>query len=206
MNPQVLRRFVKLMAVALLLAGAIGLFAETYPYLFSGAPGDFYVRKGDQRLNEGDYEAAIKNFNLALEEMPDHRGALMGRALVFIQTEDYAEAIAELDYLIDYLEATLEPDDGTGRGVLAAAYTNRGIIYDRRGEYEKALADYIAALQVDEETVSGPDLIQKLLYGSAKTSTVRDRARYIHEQLQLPETERLLRIPEIDAQQRMYKP
>jgi hypothetical protein len=37
-------------------------------------------------------------------------------------------------------------------------------------------------------------------------STVRDRAIYIYEQLQLPEGERLLRIPELDAKQRMYKP
>jgi len=206
MNPQVLRRFVKFMAIGLLVAGGIGLFAETYPYLFSSAPGDYYVRTGDQRLSDGNYDEALENFNLALEEMPDHRGALMGRALVFVQTERYPEALAELDYLIAYLERTLEPDDSTGRGALAAAHANRGIVYDRIGRYQDALDDYIAALKTDEDTVSGPDVIHKILYGSEGVSSVRKRAQYLYEQLQLPEDERLLRDQEIDAEQRMYKP
>jgi hypothetical protein len=35
---------------------------------------------------------------------------------------------------------------------------------------------------------------------------VLKRAQYIYEQLQLPEGQRLMRIPELDAEQRMYKP
>ncbi|MFQ5774504.1 MAG: tetratricopeptide repeat protein [Kiloniellaceae bacterium] len=203
MNPAVLRRFVILMAIGVL---ALVLFQTFYDYFTSGAPGDYYVRKGDIRLSEGNYEEALENFDKALAEMPDHRGALMGRALVFIQTERYDEAIAELDYLIDYLERTLAADDATGRGTLAAAYSNRGIVYDRLGEYEKALEDYVAGLNTDEETVAGPDLFHKILYGSDDLSTVRRRARYIYEQLRLPESERVMRIPELDAKQRMYKP
>ena len=90
--------------------------------------------------------------------------------------------------------------------VLAGAYANRGIVYDRQGDYEKALESYIEGLKVDEEAVSGPGVINKILYGLQKPSSVRDRARYIYEQLQLPEDQRLLSIPEIDAQQRMFKP
>lgn len=203
MNPAVLQRFIKLMVIAILVSGA---FYLGYEHFTSSEPGDYYVRKGDIRLGEGDYEEALENFDRALAEMPDHRGALMGRALVFIQTERYDEAIAELDYLIDFLDKTLQPDDATGRGVLAAAYSNRGIVYDRLGEYEKALDDYVMALRIDEDVVSGPDIFHKILYGSEDLSTVRKRARYLYEQLQLPEDERLLRVPEVDAKQRMYKP
>ena len=96
--------------------------------------------------------------------------------------------------------------DATGRGVLAAAYANRGIVHDRQGEYAKALEDYIGALKVDEGAVEGPGVIHKILYGSDRVSTVRDRARYLHEQLQKPEAERVMRIPELDARQRMHKP
>jgi hypothetical protein len=35
---------------------------------------------------------------------------------------------------------------------------------------------------------------------------VRDRAIYLAEQLQLPEEERLMRVPEIDAEQRRHRP
>lgn len=203
MNPRVLRRYITLMAIALI---ATPLVIWGYNRLVEAPPGDYHVRKGDLRLSEGNYDAALENFNLALEEMPDHRGALMGRALVFVQTERYSEALAELDFLIAYLERTLEPDDSTGFGALAAAHANRGIVYDRIGRYQDALDEYIAALKTDEDTVSGPDVIHKILYGSEGVSSVRKRAQYLYEQLQLPEDERLLRVPQIDAEQRMYKP
>ena len=203
MNPQVLRRYVKLMVIAIAVAAA---FSLGYEYLTSEAPGDYYVRKGDIRLSDGTYDEALENFNLALDEFPNHRGAIMGRALVFTQTERYDEAIAEFDHLIGFLEDTLEKDDATGHGVLAAAYANRGIVYDRQGNYEAALASYIAALKTDEDTGSGPDVIHKILYGSSDVSSVRKRARYIYEQLELPESQRVMRLPEIDDKQRMYKP
>jgi len=203
MNARVLKRYIMLMAVVLI---ASPLVLWGYDQMFEAVPGDYYVRKGDQRLSEGNYDKALDNFDRALEEMPDHRGALMGRALVFLQTKRYPEALAELDYLINYLERTLEPDDPTGRGVLAAAHANRGIAYDRMGRYQDALDEYVAALRTDEDAVSGPDVVHKILYGSDDVSSVRKRAQYLYEQLQLPEDQRLLRVPEIDAKQRMYKP
>ena len=203
MSPAVLQRFIKLMAIAILVSGG---FYLGYQYFSSEAPGDYYVRQGDIRLSDGEYDKALASFDKALDEKPDHRGALMGRALVYIQTERYDEAIAELDYLIDYLNKTVTDDDSTGRGALAAAYSNRGIVFDRLGQYKKALDDYIAALNTDQKTVSGPGVIHKILYGSEGVSTVRDRARYIYEQLQLPKDQRVLRVPELDEKQRMYKP
>jgi hypothetical protein len=90
--------------------------------------------------------------------------------------------------------------------VLAAAYANRGILYDRTGQHEKALADYVQSIRVDEGTVDGPGIVHKILYGNVKPSTVRDRAIYLHQELQKPESERVLRMPEVDSEQRMYKP
>lgn len=202
MNPAVLRRFVLLMATALVLG--MVLFAFFGGFL-SEEPGDYYTRKGDNRLTEGKFEAALENFNLALEEAPNHRGALMGRALVFIQTERYDEAIAELDYLIDHLSKSLSPEDPTGRGALAAAYANRGIVRDRRGEHEKALRDYAAALEIDEAVTEGPSVFDQVLYGYDPVS-VRERAIYLQQQLALPEDQRLLSVPELDQRQRMHKP
>ena len=203
MNPEVLRRYIKLMVYALIVAAA---FSLGYEYFTSEEPGDYYVRKGDIRLSEGNYDQAIENFNLALDESPNHRGALMGRALVFTQTEQYDQAIAEYNHLIRFLEDTLEPDDTTGKGALAAAYANLGIVYDRQGDYDTALASYISALKTDEDTVSGPGVVHKILYGSEDVSSVRKRAQYIYEQLQLPVNERVMRLPEVDDIQRMYKP
>jgi len=206
MNPRVLRRFIFLMFI-LTVAGFI--FWDVVSGFVNRPPGDYYTEVGDLRLRDGLYDEAMEEFNKALDESPDHRGAVMGRALVFIATERYDEAIGELDYLIERLEAALEaePDDETGRGALAAAYANRGIVHDRLGRYETALDDYISALKVDAgATLEGPDMFQKLLYAGEHVSTVRDRARYLYEQLQLLESERLLSVPELDEQQFMYKP
>ena len=203
MNPQVLRRFIFFMVLLMLFGGLTYLI---FGSSLTREPGDFETQMGDQRLKDGLYDEALAEFDKALEESPDHRGALMGRALVFIQTEQYEAATAELDYLIDFLTGSLEPDDVTGRGALAAAYANRGIVRDRQGDYQAALDDYVRALTVDEETVSGPGIVHKILYGSDDVSSVRKRAQHLYEQLQLPEDQRLMRVPEIDAKQRMHKP
>ena len=150
MNPRVLRRFIILMAA---LTVGMFLFWDLLKSYVTQPAGDFDTKMGDQRLTEGNLEAALEHFNLALEDSPNHRGALMGRALVFIQQDDHVNAVAELDHLIDYLNDTLEDDDGTERGALASAYANRGIAHDRAGQYEKALEDYIASLRVRPETL-----------------------------------------------------
>ena len=129
----------------------------------------------------------------------------MGRALVFIQTERYLEAESELAFMIEWLEKSLGPEDPTGRGALAAAYANKGIVLDRQGVHEEALANYIKALEIDESSVSGPGLAYKILY-NPRPSTVRKRALYIYQQLQLPKDQREMSIPELDAASRMHKP
>jgi tetratricopeptide (TPR) repeat protein len=203
MSPQVLSRFIKYMFIGILVMGAVYYFL---PGIVDRPPGDYYTEQGDILLRDHKYAEALKKFDQALKERPDHRGALMGRALVYIQTKKYDKAIIELTYLIDYLNRTLKPDDRTGKGALAAAYANRGIVHDREGRYRKAFDDYIRSLKTDEDAVSGPDLVHKILYGNARPSTVRKRARYIAEQLKLPPEKRVLRIPELDKKQRMYKP
>ena len=202
-DPRVIRRFIVLTGVATFVMFSVWAVMNNY---WQSPPGDFEVRQGDILLGGKEYDAALERFTAALEVSPNHRGALMGRALAFLQSERYPEAEAEFTYLIGYLSENLAPDDVTGYAVYAAAHANRGILYDRTGRYEKALADYIQALRIDEGAVDGPSLIDKVLYGTPRPSTVRKRARYLHEQLALPPEKRLLQVPEKDAEQRMYKP
>jgi len=203
MNTGVLNRFVKYMFIAILVMGAGYVVFQGFS---DRKPGDYYTELGGIRLRDKLYGEAMENFDKALSERPNHRGALMGRALVFIQTKKYGPAVKELNYLIGFLTKTLQPDDKTGRAVLAAAYANRGIVHDRQARYRMALKDYVSSLNVDQEAVSGPGTMHKILYGNAQPSTVRKRAIYISEQLKLPPEKRLLRLPEADKKQRMYKP
>lgn len=202
-DPRVLRRFIILMAI--LTFGGFTFWAVTGSFV-QAPPGDYEVRQGDIHLGDKKFDEALERFNAALSVSPDHRGALMGRALVFLLSERYTEAEAEFSYLIKYLQAKLDSDDITGFAVYAAAYANRGILYDRTGRYDKALADYIQALKIDEGAVDGPGLVDKVIYGTPRPSTVRKRALYLQQQLALPEERRVLRIPKKDAEQRLYKP
>ena len=130
----------------------------------------------------------------------------MCKALVFISQKKYFEADKELSYLISFLENNLEGDDKTGIGTLAAAYANRGIIKDRNKNYEGALKDYVKALGIDHEAVAGPGLGTVILNYKFKSSSVKERALYLNEQLQLPKDERVLSIKELDEGQVMHKP
>ncbi len=202
-NPRVVRRFVILMGIATFVMFSFWAVLNS----FVKAPdGDYEVRQGDIYLGDGKYDEALERFNAALAVSPDHRGALIGRGLAFLQSGRHLEAKSEFTYLIEYLHRTLESDDVTGIAVHAAAYSNRGILYDRTGRYEKALADYIQALRIDEGAVDGPGIVDRVIYGTPRPATVRKRAIYLQQQLALPAHQRVLRIPEKDDEQRMYKP
>ena len=202
MNPRVLRRFIVLLFLLILV---VSTFTLLYDSFFLRPPGDYEVERGDMHLSDGDLDAARALFDEALSLSPNHRGALMGIAVIYLERGQETRAIAHLTHLIDYLTLNLVADDPTGRGTLAAAYANRGIAKDRLGRFEEALRDYIEALTVDEEAVSGPGIVEKIVH-DPRPSTVRKRARYIYEQLQLPAAERTLSIPELDAKSRTYKP
>ena len=203
MNAKVLKRFIIYMAVATFVMFTVWALVRSY---MNRPPGDYETEVCDIRLKDKLYDQAIAAANEALEKTPNHRGAIMCKALIYISQKDYINATNELNYLIKYLESNLEADDLTGQGTLAAAYANRGIIKDRKKNYEGALADYIKALGIDHKAVAGPGLGTVILNYKYKSSSVKERALYLNEQLQLPEAERVLSIQELDEGQVMHKP
>ena len=202
-NANVLKRFVIYMAILTFVMFTVWALVRSF---MNRPPGDYETEVCDMRLKDKLYDKAIQAANTALEKTPNHRGAIMCKALVFISQKMYLEANEELNYLINFLEKTIEDDDLTGIGTLAAAYANRGIIKDRNKNYEEALQDYVKALGIDHESVAGPGLGTIILNYKFKSSSVKERALYLNEQLQLPENERVLSIKELDEGQVMHKP
>ncbi len=199
----VLKRFVIYMAVLTFVMFTVWGFVRSF---MDRPPGDYETEVCDIRLKDKKYEQALEAANKALNKTPNHRGAMMCKALVFISEKKYIEAEKTLSDLIIFLEKNLEDDDKTGIGTLAAAYANRGIIKDRNKKYEEALKDYVKALGIDHEAVAGPGLGTIILNYKFKSSSVKERALYLNEQLQLPEEERVLSIKELDEGQVMHKP
>ena len=202
-NAKVLKRFVIYMAILTFVMFTVLGFVRSF---MDRPPGDYETEVCDIRLKDKKYDEALEAANKALSKTPNHRGAMMCKALVYISEKKYIEANKVLSNLIIFLEKNLEDDDRTGIGTLAAAYANRGIIKDRNKNYEEALKDYVKALGIDHEAVAGPGLGTVILNYKFKSSSVRERALYLNEQLQLPEDERVLSIEELDAGQVMHKP
>ena len=202
-NTKVLKRFVIYMAILTFVMFTVWGFVRSF---MDRPPGDYETEVCDIRLKDKKYEQALEAANKALSKSPNHRGAVMCKALVFISEKKYIEADKELSNLINFLEKNLENDDKTGIGTLAAAYANRGIVKDRNKNYTGALQDYVKALGIDGEAVAGPGLGTIILNYKFKSSSVKERALYLNEQLQLPEDQRILSIKELDEGQVMHKP
>ena len=157
-------------------------------------PGDINVRTGNYRLEDGQYDEAIKEFSEALEKNPEHFIARLGLATTYMQMEKYMKALQEFDLVVGQA-----PE-------LAAAFANRGILYDRLGEHRKALADYKKAMELDPEILEGPGFLWRFMRNiDEKPPTIKDRAEYLEAELAKPESERLLKVPSEDEKQRMYK-
>tara|TARA_B100000686_G_scaffold64515_1_gene69336 strand:+ start:410 stop:1036 length:627 start_codon:yes stop_codon:yes gene_type:complete len=202
-NSNVLKRFIIYMAILTFVMFTVWGFVRSF---MDRPPGDYETEVCDIRLKDKKYDQALEAANEALDKTPNHRGAMMCKALVFISQKKYIEADLVLSNLIIFLQKNLEEDDKTGIGTLAAAYANRGIIKDRNKKYEEALKDYVKALGIDHEAVAGPGLGTIILNYKFKSSSVKERALYLNEQLQLPESERVLSIKELDEGQVMHKP
>ncbi len=203
MNTNVLKRFIIYLAILTFVMFTVWALVRSF---MNRPPGDYETEVCDIRLKDKKYDEAVEAADIALKKMPNHRGAIMCKALVYISQKQYREASDQLDYLINFLEKNIEDDDKTGIGTLAAAYANRGIIKDRKEDYKGALKDYVKALGIDYEAVAGPGLGTIILNYKFKSSSVKERALYLNEQLQLPENDRILKIEELDEGQVMHKP
>lgn len=183
-----------LKVVALVLTVAFVAWAAYDRFVVSVGPGDVAYHDASNLFEDGSYERAAASYQEALDEAPDHIDALRGLARSLHKMGRHDEALAVYDEAI-----AAAPGFG-------ATYANRGILLDTMGRHEEALADYDRALELDPELANGPNWLTRFLRKQAETPpTIKDRADYLRIELAKPEAERVLRIPEIDDQQRPYQ-
>jgi tetratricopeptide (TPR) repeat protein len=157
-------------------------------------PGDLAYLEGNNLFEDGHYERALQKYDEALNEDRNHIHAMRGRAQSLMQLGQSTQALTAFNTAI-----ALTPEFG-------ATYANRGVLHDRMGRYEKAIEDYERALALDPELVEGPHWLTRFLRNQPqKPPGVAERAAYLRGELAKPEGERLLRVPELDAEQRSYK-
>ncbi len=187
-----LYQFLKITAIALALTW-VG-WAVYDSFFRTSDPGDMAYHAANNFFDDGVYDRALQEYDLALRLNPANIDALRGRARSLMQLGRHDEALREFNLAIEQ-----QPD-------FAATYANRGILHDRIGRYEDAISDYEKALRLDSKLAEGPHWLTRFLrLQPQKPPTIADRARYLREQLAKPESERLLRVPEMDDAQRPYK-
>jgi len=157
-------------------------------------PGENQYRLANKYLVDGDMENAMKIFNEIISSNPEYKDPYLGKAITLMQ-------MGELDASMVEFNRAIQLDDN-----FAEAYANRGILNDKKGRFIEAVSDYRKAVELKPELDDGPGLVWRFLHlADQRPSTIIDRADYIEAELKKPESERLLSIPEIDKQQRMYK-
>lgn len=187
-----LYRFLKYTAIALVV---LWIGWSLYDGLLKpGNPGDAAYLSGNTLFEDESYERALAQYGQALADAPDHIHALRGYARTLMQLGRHQEAQQAFDQAI-----ASQPEFG-------GTYANRGILHDRMGNYELAIEDYEQALALDAEIADGPHWLTRFLrLQPQKPPGVAERAQYLRAELAKPETERVLRMPEIDSQQRPYQ-
>jgi len=187
-----LYKTLKYVAIVLTVAWVGWAFYDSF--LNDVGPGERAFQAGERAFADGQYARALKAYNQALQLEPELLPALRGRARGLMQLGRLDESLAAFD------EAVGRAPD------FAATYANRGILHDRMGDYRAALADYEHALKLDPALADGPNWLTRFLrLQPERPPTIADRARYLRVELAKPSGERLLRVPEIDAEQRPYK-
>lgn len=187
-----LYQFLKWTAITL---GAAWIAWSIYDSFVRGRePGDTAYLDAETLFADGYYERALERYQEALDEAPGHFHARRGRARTLLQLGRLDEALAAYDRLV------------ASRPGFGPLYAGRGILHDRAGRYEQAVADYERAIGLEPELDEGPGWLTRFLrLQPEKPPTIGDRARYLRAELAKPEGERVLRVPEIDAEQRPYK-
>jgi len=184
----------KLLKWVAIFGGIAWIGFEFYRHFSGMAPGDISFVDGNNLFKDGRYEQAARNYQDTLDKNPKHNSALRGLANSNIQLKRYDAALNAIERAIK-----LTPDFGGN-------YALRGIIYDRSGRHRLAMADYEKALKMDPEVAEGMHWLDRLLYNvQEKPPTVADRLEYLKEQYALPESKRVLRVPEMDDVQRPYQ-
>ena len=130
------RRFSRLLALTLL----VGLLAAALAC--GSSPGQGHVAKGDDFLESGQLDEAIREYNKAVNLDPKLALAYAGRGEAYRREGQYDTAITDATKA-----AALDPRP-------AFAYAVRGEAYRQKRDYDAAIADLSKAIELDRKAVA----------------------------------------------------
>jgi len=96
-----------------------------------------FCEEGYAKYGQGDYRAAISDFDRAIELDPDYGFAYTLRGVCYLMQGQETDALEDFNKALE-----INPRD-------AHAFGNRGHVFYRRGDYKRALAEYDEAIKID---------------------------------------------------------
>ncbi|GAB4297812.1 MAG: hypothetical protein Kow0068_21940 [Marinilabiliales bacterium] len=144
-----------------------------FNFLFANAQDEDYMKKGEFRLNIGDYQQALAMFTKAIEEDSTNIKAYLFRAKVYMYDEDYEMSMKDIQKAISidslnadvymmlgklyylqkkYLNAAKAYEKaGTLNQKLDKVFYNAGLCYYKAELYDKSIQCF------DKELINNPD-------------------------------------------------
>lgn len=116
----------------------------------------------NQVFSSGETENAYSN----QPSFPDNYALSFGKGVEFLRLVDYSRAIREFSNSIELLIPLI--DEGQQQQYLLNAYILRGITYYIQGDYNKALEDFLSAIQLQPSDARGYNNIAFVYYELGK--------------------------------------
>jgi tetratricopeptide (TPR) repeat protein len=99
--------------------------------------------RGDAYVAQGNFDAAINDYNQAINLNPDFARSFNNRGFAYLKKGNYEQALKDFDQAIK-----LKSDYGK-------AFANRAEVHQQRHDYQSAVRDYDSAIRVQPELVAG---------------------------------------------------
>lgn len=148
-----------------------------------------YVDANNSFLKK-DYLAALNSYKMVSDLEPENLYAIEGQARSLMRLKKYNDSE-------ETFKLVLSKDEN-----FLPALTNIAILYDTKGEYDKAIIYYRRALKQDSKIAKGMSWLKRFLKNiQFKPSTVEERLIYLERQLNLDSEERKLKNKSIDNMQ-----
>jgi tetratricopeptide (TPR) repeat protein len=116
-----------------------------------------FTYRGVAQEHLGSYDAAMKDFEQALNLNPNESGSWQGKAATYIDTNEYHQAIKSADRAIELAKTPADKVEN--------AYLLKGFALNRLEQYDDALQDFDKAIEIDPKRL---DLWQNKAYSLTK--------------------------------------
>ena len=87
------------------------------------------------------HSLSVQDYSVVLQQQPENLGALNNRCWAFSEVGDYERALADCNQLMSLVPEADYP------------YLNRGIVYEKMGEMDGAMADYVEWIKRKKQRV-----------------------------------------------------